>query len=1137
MSMTRPPSLSPSFWFLNISQFLGALNDNIFRGVMALALIARASDSFATGTDESPLFIAGIVFALPFILFSSSAGVMADRFSKRRLIIMTNTLEVAIMTLGLWAFLSNSPFLIYSVLLLMAAQSTLFGPCKLGILPEIVPTHGLAFANGLMEMFTYLAIILGTVGAALVFGLCDGGAAFASTALCWRASILCIALATAGLIFSLFIKDTGVRASKKRPTPFFWKTVARNIRYCRKKPALLLTLIGTGFFLFLGGYVQLNVVPYGVEALGLSKAWSMNLFLALAFGIGVGSYLAGRISGRGVEIGLVPLGILLFAAMLILLAFPLKHVLIAGAALFLMGVGGGFYIVPLNAYLQKEAPAEDRGELIATSYFLSFVGLAAASGILLLLDEVLGVGPRGRFLVLGAGTLILTGYVIRVLPDHLIRFIARIVLRAVYRIRVVGAENVPARGGALLVANHAGLIDAPLMLAAQSRRIRFLMERSFFERKPWTWLYRLFQVIPVSQKDGPKEILRSIKAARQALDEGYMVGVFGEGAITRTGNVMEFKKGFERIVKGSNHPVIPVHLHGVWGSRFSYGQDGIRKNGLRRRIIVSFGASLPPETVAFQVRQAVLELGAQAFELDKKRYKPLPLEFARTARSLWKNKCMADGTGRELTFGSTLSLSLALAGTLREGAEDERHIGLLLPSSVGGALANLAASFLGKIPVNLNYTASREALESSLKKCGIKRVITSRRFFAKMKPAVQAQWLFIEDLMQDITWRGSAKAWLKARFCPLSRLMPRIGAEDVAAVIFSSGSTAEPKGIELSHANILANIRSTGQVFRLGPNDVVCGVLPFFHSFGFMGTLWLPLILGTGTAYHANPMEADAVGRLAAENRCTFLVSTPTFLSGYLRRVSPECFRHLRTVITGAEKLKDRVAAAFEKRFGIKPLEGYGSTELSPVASVNLLDVAAGGVRQKGQKPGSIGLPLPGVVMKVVDLEDKDKELNPGEEGLLLVKGPNVMKGYMNDPKRTNRVLEGGWYVTGDVARIDHDGFVTLTDRLSRFSKIGGEMVPHQAVEEALHQGLRTPSQAFAVTSLPDDKKGERLVVLHTAEGGDPWEVHRRLKELGLPNLWIPSPRDFYSVEEIPILGSGKVDLKGIKRLARKMAV
>jgi acyl-[acyl-carrier-protein]-phospholipid O-acyltransferase/long-chain-fatty-acid--[acyl-carrier-protein] ligase len=355
--------------------------------------------------------------------------------------------------------------------------------------------------------------------------------------------------------------------------------------------------------------------------------------------------------------------------------------------------------------------------------------------------------------------------------------------------------------------------------------------------------------------------------------------------------------------------------------------------------------------------------------------------------------------------------------------------------------------------------------------------------------------------------------------------------DDLATVVFSSGSTGEPKGVMLTHYNIASNIEQMGQTFMLNRKDTLLGVLPFFHSFGFTVTLWLPAVLGVGVAYHPSPLDLTAVSELVRDYRVTFLLATPTFLQAYIRRCLPEDFGSLQFVVAGAEKLPERLSLAFEDRFGIRPLEGYGCTECSPVVAVNTRDYRAPGFRQVGAKRGHIGHPLPGVSVRVVN-PDTGERLPVGTPGLLLVRGPNVMKGYLGKPEKTAEVLRDGWYVTGDIAAEDEDGFLIITDRLSRFSKVGGEMVPHIKVEEKLHELAGATEQVFVVTGVPDERKGERLAVLHTLSPDDLKKLLERLPEIGLPNLWSPRPNQFFHVEELPHLGTGKLDLRRVQELA-----
>ena len=363
--------------------------------------------------------------------------------------------------------------------------------------------------------------------------------------------------------------------------------------------------------------------------------------------------------------------------------------------------------------------------------------------------------------------------------------------------------------------------------------------------------------------------------------------------------------------------------------------------------------------------------------------------------------------------------------------------------------------------------------------------------------------------------------------------LPGFQPDRIATIIFSSGSTGEPKGVMLSHHNIISNIESLRAVFSSAPTDNVCAALPFFHSLGYTGTLWFPLLSGFSAVYHPNPLDGGMIAQLVRENKSTMLFATPTFLLIYLRKAQKEDFASLKYVVVGAEKLKERLAAAFEEKFGIRPLEGYGATELSPVATLSLPHVEVGGVKQEGWKEGSVGLPLPGVAMKIVD-PDTGKPLPAGEAGLLMVKGPNVMVGYLNKPDLTAEVLKDGWYSTGDVARIDPDGFVVITDRLSRFSKIAGEMVPHLGIEEAFHRKLGSSGQVLAITSVPDEKRGEKLVLLFTDDAGDAACVQRMIEECDLPNLWKPGRDACYRIDSLPVLGSGKLDLRTLKDLANK---
>ncbi len=355
---------------------------------------------------------------------------------------------------------------------------------------------------------------------------------------------------------------------------------------------------------------------------------------------------------------------------------------------------------------------------------------------------------------------------------------------------------------------------------------------------------------------------------------------------------------------------------------------------------------------------------------------------------------------------------------------------------------------------------------------------------------------------------------------------------DTATIIFSSGSTGEPKGVVLSHFNIDSNVQAIREAYRALPGDRLAAILPLFHSFGYTIS-WFAANSGIGSICHPSPLDAARIGELVQRYAATVLLATPTFLQLYMRRVPPAQFGSLRLVLAGAETLPDSLALAFEDTFGIRPMEGYGMTECSPVVSVNTFDHREPGFFQPGSRRRYVGRPLPGVAVRVVNNETF-APLGADTEGLLLVKGPNVMQGYLGRDDLTEAAFHDGWYITGDLGLLSEDGFLKVSGRLSRFSKIGGEMVPHGRVEEALQQAHGGDEPVFAVTAVGDERKGEKLAVLTTLDDGQVEKAFAGLGAMGLPNLFIPRRENVIKVESIPVLGTGKLDLKAMRRIAEE---
>ncbi|MFV2069109.1 MAG: AMP-binding protein, partial [Pirellulales bacterium] len=562
-------------------------------------------------------------------------------------------------------------------------------------------------------------------------------------------------------------------------------------------------------------------------------------------------------------------------------------------------------------------------------------------------------------------------------------------------------------------------------------------------------------------------------------------------------------------------------------------------------VSIWFGPRISRPGDVQEVRQAVQDLGAEAVQQRKSRSMTPPRALLRACRRFRFRDKVVDSTGVKLTGGSLLLRSLILRRLLMRALPDtdERQIGILLPPSVGGVVTNAAVSLMGRVAVNLNYTITSPTMTSCLKLAGIRHVLTSRKVMEKLDLEIDAELIYLEDFREKVTLTDKVAAAIEAHVVPawiLDRMfsLHTLQGDDVLTVIFTSGSSGEPKGVTLTQHNISSNVEAVDQVVQLKDDDVMLGILPFFHSFGYTITLWTVLTLDIEGAYHFSPLDARQVGELCRRHRVTLMLSTPTFLRSYIKRCDPGDLETLDVVVTGAERLPKQVVTAFEEKFGLRPVEGYGTTELSPLVSLNVPPGRSSG-SEIDCREGSVGRPVPGVTAKVVHPETFEN-LPVGASGMLLIKGPNVMKGYLGQPEKTAEVIRDGWYITGDIAKIDADGFIWITGRQSRFSKIGGEMVPHVRIEEELHKIVQEEDEnghetlSAVVMAVDDPRKGERLVVLHTDLPFGPDEIGKKLAEAGLPNLWIPAPDSFLHVDDIPMLGSGKIDLKEAKRLAEE---
>ena len=1133
---------SRSFLALLLTQFLTGVNDNMFRWLAVF--IGKQK----LGPDDTALVLsAGLgCFVLPYILLAAPAGYLNDRFSKRSVLVGCKVAEIAVMVLAVAAIWTGSVVALFAVVLLTGCQSAILHPAKAGCIPEILRMDKISTGNGLIGMTTVIAVVLGSVAGGYLFGATGGG----ERSGIWISALALIGVAMIGWWVSLFIEPLAAADPTRQAPRRYMQQALRDVRFLARDRALLRVAAGIAFFWSVASLAQMNVEVFGDIELNLQPKQIGPLLAVLAGGVGIGSLLAGIWSAGKVELGIVPLGAIGIAMSSMMLAtVPTDPDLVMRSAivwtdlwLFLLGISAGLFDVPLEAYMQHRSPIHDRGRILAAANFLTFSSMLVTGVIFYILHEGMGLDAKEIFLVTGVLTILVAWYAFVLLPQATIRFVVWLLTHTVYRVRVRGQENLPESGGALLVANHVSWLDGIFLLVASSRPIRLIAYAPYVQAWWSRWIARTMGVIPIGT--GPRSIREALDEARRAVQNGELVCIFPEGSITRTGQLQAFKPGLLKIALATHAPIIPIYLDELWGSIFSNYSGRFFWKWPRHwpyPVTIQFGEPITPPFDLQRIRCAVQELGVTAVETRKTKRMTLPRAFLRNCRRNRFRPKMADSlTPGELSGHKVLLRTLILRRLLlREVlAPDEKYVGLLLPPSIGGALANAALPLAKRVAVNLNYTVSAETINSCIAQCGIRHVLTSRRMMERLKIEIDAELIYIEDFKSKVTVADKVAAAAAAYVVPITITERRFGlteieSDDVLTVIFTSGSTGDPKGVMLSHHNVASNIEAINQVIQLRGDDVAIGVLPFFHSYGYTATLWTVLALKPKGVYHFNPLDAQQVGKLCREHRVTVFMATPTFLRTYLRRCEPEQLASLEVVFASAERLPRELSDAFEQKFGVRPSEAYGATELSPLVAVNIPQARAASSDQPASKDGTVGRPIPGVAAKIVHPETWE-ELGIDTPGMLLIKGPNVMKGYLHKPELTAEVIRDGWYVTGDIAMIDAEGFIHITGRESRFSKLAGEMVPHIKIEETLNQllGADPDDLKAVVTAIPDARKGERIVVLHKPLDRPVEHVCRDLAKEGLPNLWIPSADSFCQIDEIPVLGTGKLDLKGMKQLA-----
>jgi acyl-[acyl-carrier-protein]-phospholipid O-acyltransferase/long-chain-fatty-acid--[acyl-carrier-protein] ligase len=1116
---------SKRFLPLFITQFLGAFNDNLFKNALVILVTYKIAVNDSTYSAQLVNLAFGL-FTLPTLLFSYLSGQLADKIDRARVVRWVKLVEIMLAIVGSVGLYLNSIPILLLTLFGFGTHSAFFGPVKYAILPQHLKEDELIAGNGYIDAGTFLAILGGTILSGILI-LSNQGALITAGVM--------IGFAVLGYLACCFIPPAPAPVPDMKLALNPLRETTNMIRYSSKRRDEFLCILGISWFWFIGALFLAQFSPFTKDILHADEHVVTLFLVAFSVGIAVGSLLCARLMRglvRATHVPLAALGMTLFA---LDFYFTSRHALpsVDGTLLNVTGflqqsfgrhilldllglaVCGGVYIVPLYALLQVKADHEHGGRAIASNNLMNAVFMVAAAGLAMALIK-LGCSIPEIFLVaavLNAGVAI---YICKLLPFSLIGA----VLKLIYRVEVRGLENWKKAGErVLIVANHTAFLDAAIFAAFLPERVGFAVNT--FTARSW-WLRPLLKLVDAYPLDPTNPM--ATKTLIDQLKQDKKIMIFPEGRLTMTGALMKVYEGPGMIADKSRAMILPVRIDGAQYSPLSKLKGKVRIR-LFPKVTLTF---LPPrkfdlpETVLGRRRRQLA--GAQLYDLMSK----MIFDSSPTDKTLMQSLIAArrvhggkhiiaeDQKRMPMNYRSFIARSFVLASLIRQAtAKDERRLGVMLPNTTATAVTFFAIQALGRVTAMLNFTAGSGQILRACRAAELKTVITSRQFIeaGKLTPIIEAMQgagigiLYLEDLQTRI---GLGKKFygLFAVWAPeiAAALMAKAKTDESAVILFTSGSEGVPKGVVLSHRNILSNRYQLASRIDFGPQDIVFNCLPMFHSFGLTGGTLLPLLSGIKVFFYPSPLHYRIVPELIYDSDATILFGTDTFLAGYARFANPYDFYALRYVFAGAEKLKDETRRIWSEKFGVRIFEGYGATETAPVLSVNTA---------MHYRAATVGRFMPGIETKFEAVPGIDK----GQK--LLVKGPNVMMGYMkDDAPGILQPLEDGWYDTGDIVAVDDDGFVTIQGRTKRFAKIAGEMVSLAAVETVIN--ALWPGVNHAVVSIPDARKGEMLVLVTEHAVAELDGLPESFRQHGLTELSVP--RRLIKLDKLPLLGTGKTD-------------